>query len=49
MKTVVYCKEGIAIGDFSCEEWVSLFKSAHDYSDPRNFFRFDLSAERALK
>lgn len=30
MKTVVYCKEGIAIGDFSCEEWVSLFKSAPD-------------------
>lgn len=30
MKTVVYCKEGVAVSDFDAEDWVELFKKAAD-------------------
>jgi len=30
MKTVIYCKEGVAVSDFDAEDWVELFKRAKD-------------------
>lgn len=30
MKTIVYCKEGVAVSDFDAEDWVEQFKHSKD-------------------